>query len=65
MKVYVTVIPDPDRELDDANRVKQEKKFFSVLKYTVMLMNESILTRFVLTNMPRDRIAEFRKASEI
>lgn len=65
MKVYVTVIPDADREKDDANSVPYTRKILSVVKYTMKLIDEEIQTRLVLTNMPRDRAAEFRKASEI
>ena len=64
MKVYVTVIPDADREKDDAKAVPYTKKILSVVKYTMKLIDEDIQTRLVLTNMPRDRAAEFRKASE-
>ena len=74
MKVYVTVIPeqedlialDSTKEKEIAeNKTELGEKLGMVLTFAGIMMKENVPTRLVITNMKRDRTAEFRKASEL
>ena len=67
MKVYITVIPEEEDliALDPTRDSDPGEKLGAVLTFAGIMMKDEVPTRLVITNMKRDRTAEFRKASEI